>query len=432
MQAALETSPDFDEAVWKPFSAALYYESVHYGDPSTFERLAEKLKEYDRSGGTQWNRIIYLSIPPTIYQPTVSMLGKAGLGVEEAEGKGWSRIVIEKPFGRDLDTAMELDKSIHEYFRESQIYRIDHYLAKETVQNILMFRFANAIFEPVWNRRYVDHIRITTSETLGVEHRAGYYEQSGVLRDMFQNHMMQVLSMVTMEPPSLFEADRVRDEKVKVYRSLRPFPLDRLNDYLVLGQYGPGSIDEQEVPGYREEPGVNPQSLVPTYAAMKVYIDNWRWQGVPIYMISGKRLAEKRTEIVLEFKEIPHSMFRQTLGETISANCLILGVYPEERITLTFQTKNPGAKVHLRSVTMDFNYHQNYQGPILEAYEKVILDVMAGSQMLFWRQDGVELCWSFLTPILIECETCGDRARNLYPYPAGSWGPEEVSRILES
>jgi len=430
MRTALEHRSDFSEIKWQGFSEALFYQPIDYTELSSFTLLAEKLKEYDQIKGTHWNRILYLSIPPTLYQSTARMLGEAGLAEEAPDGEGWSRIVVEKPFGRDLETAMELDRAIHEYFREPQIYRIDHYLAKETVQNILMFRFANSIFEPLWNRRYIDYISITAAESLGVEHRAGYYEHSGVLRDMFQNHMMQLLAMVTMEPPSLFEADRVRDEKVKVYRSLRPFPLDKLNEYLVLGQYGQGSIAGKTVPGYRDEPGVNPQSLVPTYAAMKIFIDNWRWQGVPVYMISGKRLAEKRTEIVIQFKEIPHSMFRQTLGEHISANRLILGIYPEEKITLTFQTKNPGAKVCLRSVTMDFNYHQNYQGPILEAYEKVILDVMAGGHMLFWRQDGVELCWSFLTPILRECETCGDRARNLQLYSAGSWGPEAVKKLV--
>ncbi len=430
MRTALEQESNFSQARWLRFSDALFYQPIDYADYSSFSLLSKKLKEYDQAGGTNWNRIFYLSIPPTIYHSTIRMLGQAGLAEEGTDGKSWSRIVVEKPFGRDLETAMELDRAIHEYFREPQVYRIDHYLAKETVQNILMFRFANSIFEPVWNRRYIDYIRITAAESLGVEHRAGYYEQSGVLRDMFQNHMMQLLSMVTMEPPSLFEADRVRDEKVKVYRSFRPFPLDKLNDYLVLGQYNTGSINGESVPAYREEPGVDPQSLVPTYAAMKVFIDNWRWQGVPIYMISGKRLAEKRTEIVIQFKEVPHSMFRQTLGEHITANRLILGIYPEEKITLTFQTKNPGAKVCLRSVTMDFNYHQNYEGPILEAYEKVILDVMAGGHMLFWRQDGVELCWSFLTPILRECETCGDRAKNLHLYPSGSWGPDAVKKLL--
>jgi glucose-6-phosphate 1-dehydrogenase len=337
--------------------------------------------------------------------------------------------VVEKPFGRDLKSAMELDRTLHESFREEQIFRIDHYLAKETVQNILMLRFANSIFEPLWNRGFVDHVDITAAEALGVEHRAGYYEQAGVLRDMFQNHMMQLLALVAMEPPSLFEAERVLDEKAKVYRSLRPFPVDDLQGYLVLGQYGEGRVDGERVRAYRLEPGVSPDSLTPTFARMKVFVDNWRWQGIPFFLTSGKRLARKSTEIVIHFKEVPHSMFRRTLQEEIRPNRLILGIHPEENISLTFQTKSPGARVSLRSVTMDFHYHQNHGGPFLDAYEKVLLDCMLGDHMLFWRQDGVELCWAFLTPILMECETCSNRPEMLHPYESGSWGPAAAARL---
>jgi glucose-6-phosphate 1-dehydrogenase len=331
--------------------------------------------------------------------------------------------VAEKPFGKDLQTAVDLNRSIREYFQEHQIFRIDHYMAKETVQNILMFRFANSIFEPIWNRRYIEHVSIIASETLGVEHRAGYYEQAGILRDMFQNHMMQLLALTAMEPPSLFEPDRVRDERVKVFRSLRPFPVEKLNEHIILGQYGSGKIDGKPVPAYREEPGVNPDSLIPTFARMKVYIDNWRWQGVPFFITSGKRLAKKTTQIAIQFKEVPHSMFRQTIDGAITANRLILGISPDEKITLTFQTKNPGAQMCLRSVTMDFLYHKNYTGPKLDAYEKVLIDCMLGDQMLFWRQDGVEHCWSFLTPVLSECETCDSRVEMLHIYESGGRGP---------
>lgn len=431
MKKALDEGGKVDQARWESFAKRFSYRSIEYEDLPSYFNLATFLRSQDSEYGTGGNRIFYLAIPPTLYETTARMFGRAGLSGEGKEGNGWSRIVVEKPFGRDLKTAIALDAVLHQYFEEHQIFRIDHYLAKETVQNILMFRFANAIFEPLWNRRYVDHVSITAAETLGVEHRAGYYEQSGVLRDMFQNHMMQLLALTALEPPSRFEADTVRDEKAKLFRALRPFPVEHLEDFIVLGQYGPGTIDGRDVSAYRDEPGVNPDSLVPTYAMMKVHVDNWRWQGVPFYLCSGKRLTKKLTEVVIQFKEVPHSMFRRTLGEQITANRVSLVIYPDERITLTFQTKNPGARVRLRSVTMDFHYHQGYGGPALEAYDKVLLDVMLGDQTLFWRQDGVALCWSFLTPVLEGCETCGNRAEMLLPYRAGSWGPDAVENLMK-
>jgi glucose-6-phosphate 1-dehydrogenase len=429
MKKALDEGGRVDQDQWESFAGRLSYRSIEYDDLPSYLNLATFLRSKDREYGTGENRIFYLAIPPTLYETAVRMLGRAGLSEEGKEGNGWARIVVEKPFGQDLKTATALDGVLHQYFGERQIFRIDHYLAKETVQNILMFRFANAIFEPLWNRGYIDHVSITAAETLGVERRAGYYEQTGVLRDMFQNHMMQLLALTALEPPSRFDADRVRDEKAKLFRALRPFPVERLKDFIVLGQYGSGTIGGRDVPAYRDEPGVNPDSLVPTFAMMKIHVDNWRWQGVPFYLCSGKRLAKKLTEVVIQFKEVPHSMFRRTLGEQIAANRVSLGIYPDERITLTFQTKNPGARVRVRSVTMDFHYHQGYEGPSLEAYDKVLLDVMLGDQTLFWRQDGVELCWSFLTPILEGCETCGNRAEMLLPYEAGSWGPDAVKNL---
>jgi glucose-6-phosphate 1-dehydrogenase len=332
---------------------------------------------------------------------------------------------VEKPFGHDLATAVELDRSLHESFLEEQVFRIDHYLAKETVQNVLIFRFANAIFEPVWNRRYMQHVHILAAETLGVEHRAGYYDQAGVLRDMFQNHMMQLLALTAMEPPPRFETDWVMDEKTKVFRALRPFPVESPYENLVLGQYVSGFADGRPVPGYREEPGVRGDSLTPTFASMKLHIDNWRWQGVPFYLTSGKRMGRKVTEIAIQFREVPHSIFRNILGEEVEANRLTLGIYPEEKISLVFQTKNPGAALRLRSVTMDFHYGQNYSGPVLDAYEKVLIDCIRGDRMLFWRQDGVELSWSFLSPILERCEECENRRQMLHFYEAGTMGPQE-------
>jgi glucose-6-phosphate 1-dehydrogenase len=422
---------DSERSRWRQFAQSIHYQPITYDAYDAYVQFADRLRALDQSQQTRGNRIFYLALPPSLYKPVARMLGRAGLSSEEGQDNGWSRLVVEKPFGRDLDTAVDLDRGIHEYFREHQVFRIDHYLAKETVQSILMFRFANAIFEPIWNRRYIDHVAIRATETLGVEHRAGYYEQSGVLRDMFQNHMMQLLALTAMEPPSVFEADRVRDERVKVFGALRPFPVDNLHDYIVLGQYGRGTVAGQSVPAYREETDVDPNSLTPTYACMKVFVDNWRWQGVPFLLTSGKRLAKKISEIAIQFKEIPHSMFRTVIGENITRNRLRLGIYPDEKMTLTFQTKQPGARVCLRSVAMDFNYYQDAREPVLDAYEKVLLDCMLGDQMLFWRQDAVERCWSFLTPILDSCETCSDRSEMLHTYEAGSWGPKAAEQLLK-
>jgi glucose-6-phosphate 1-dehydrogenase len=418
-----------DRAKWKLFSKKLYYQTLEYNDPAGFITLSDLLTKIDRKHQTKGNRIFYLALPPNLYPTLANMLGQAGLGRENTSGLGWSRLVVEKPFGRDLKTAIDLDQSIHQNFREHQVFRIDHYLAKETVQNILMFRFANTIFEPIWNRRYIKSVKIMATETLGIEHRAGYYEQSGVLRDMFQNHMMQLLALTAMEPPSVFEADRVRDERVKVFRSLRPFPVSNIEDFLVLGQYHAGTIEGQKVPAYHQETKVDNESITPTYACMKVFIDNWRWQGVPFLLISGKRLAQKVTQISIQFREVPHSMFRQVLGETIHSNHLTIGIYPEEKISLTFQTKTPGTQPCLRKVTMDFFYHQKEKSIISDAYEKVLLDCMLGDQMLFWRQDAVELCWSFLTPIIAECERCREPLP-LHRYPSGSWGPQAAQAMI--
>jgi len=431
MRRSVEEEPGREPRDWEHLSERLFYHPVSYDDRESFSSLKSFLDELDTTFATRGNRIFYLAVPPSAYPTIAHQLGDTGLAREDPERKNWVRFVVEKPFGSDLASARELDQALHASFAEHQIFRIDHYLAKETVQNILMLRFANSIFEPIWNRRYIDSVTITAAEQLGVEHRAGYYDSYGVLRDMFQNHMMQLLALCAMEPPSIFEAERVRDEKTKVYRCLRPFPTSELDSYLVLGQYGPGRINGKEVRGYKEEPKVDPETLTPTFASMKVFLDNWRWQGVPFYLTSGKRLAEKRTEIKVQFKHVPSSMFRGVLGEDISANRLTLGIQPREEIHLSFQTKVPGPKVCLRTVRMHFDYNQGYTGPILEAYEKVLLDCLLGDQTLFWRQDGVELCWGFLTPILIECD-CPDQGKRLHTYEAGSWGPEAVKNLLPS
>lgn len=406
---------------WERLAARLTYRRIAYDDPASFTALAADLDALADARGLGRNRIFYLAVPPTAYEAIAVGLAKAGLAEETG---GFSRLVIEKPFGRDLASARVLEAALHTRFREQQIFRIDHYLAKETVQNILMLRFANAIFEPLWNRRYVEHVSILAGEAIGVEHRAAYYDHFGVLRDMFQNHMMQLLALCAMEPPSLFEADLVRDEKTKVFRALRPLPPQELDRALVLGQYAAGRVGGKAVPAYRDEPGVAADSSTPTFAALRIHLDNWRWQGVPFTLISGKRLPAKRTEIAVAFRPVPFSMFRNVLGEHIQANKLILRIQPDEQVSLTFQAKSPGPMC-LRPVTMNFNYYQDYHGPALVAYAKVLLDCLLGDQTLFWRQDGVELSWKFLAPML-------ETPQRLSPYAAGTWGPAQAAGLLSA
>jgi glucose-6-phosphate 1-dehydrogenase len=419
----LARQPLLDRSTLQKFIEHFFYQELLYDDQEGYSRLAATLASLDRQNGTGGNRIFYLAVPPEIYPVIGKILGQAGLSREKENGKGFSRIVVEKPFGRDLESAVALDEILHASFAEHQIFRIDHYLAKETVQNILMFRFANAIFEPVWNRSYVDYIGILAAEKLGVEHRAGYYEQSGVIRDMFQNHMMQLLALTAMEPPSVFFPDRVQDEKVKVFRALKPFTESSPEENLILGQYAAGKIDGSPVSAYRDEEGVAPGTLTPTFAMLRLFIDNWRWHGVPFYIASGKRMAEKITRIVIQFKEVPNSIFRYLLGESIHANRLVLSIYPQEEIHLTFQAKVPGTRICMQTVTMQFAY--GWKMPVLDAYAKVLVDCIEGDHMLFWRRDGVEQTWSFLDPVLVGCEDCSAREELLHPYTAGSWGPAE-------
>jgi len=402
------------------FLSRVHYHPVNFHEPASFDLFADRIDNIEQKRGLSGNRLIYFALPPSLYAHAAELVGGSKL-CEPKQGK-WIRLVVEKPFGQDLESAQELDAVLHRFFKEEQIFRIDHYLAKETVQNILIFRFANSIFEPLWNRRYIDYVDIIAAESIGIGKRASYYEQAGVLRDMFQNHMMQLLALIAMEPPASFEASTVRSEKVKIFQALRPIPLDKIDNFLKLGQYGAGIVDGKAVPGYREEPGVAPDSKVPTYAAMKIFLDNWRWQGVPFYVTSGKRLPKKITQIAIQFKEVPHSMFRNILGEHIMANRLVIAIAPEEKISLTFQTKAPGPKICLHSVTMDFSYEGLSNKPMLDAYEKVLIDCIQGDQMLFWHQEGVEKCWAFLTPVLKRIET-PDMPIPLHIYKAGTWGP---------
>ncbi len=424
MKKAVETHGDEDMSLWPEMEKRLHYRPIQYDSQDSFNALADFLHDLSKTANLGGNKLFYLAVPPTVYEAIACNLGAAGLAAQDV---GYSRIIIEKPFGHDLESARQLENDLHGHFEERQIFRIDHYLAKDTVQNILMLRFANAIFEPLWNRRYIQHVRITAAESLGVGSRAGYYDAAGVLRDMFQNHMMQLLALCAMEPPSLFESERVRDEKNKVYRSLRPFPLDKLDDHLVLGRYGGGMVDGKMVPGYLEEKGVAPDSRTPTFACMKVYIDNWRWQGVPFYISSGKRMTEKRTEIAVKYKSVPFSMFRNTLGETIEPNRLIMRIQPREEVNLTFQAKIPGPMC-LRTVSMNFDYAQGYSGVVFDAYAKSLLDCMLGDHTLFWRQDSVELSWEFLTPVIEACERQGSQVP-IHMYDPGTLGPLAVDKF---
>lgn len=429
-RAAMETAvrdarpEEFSPAIWDEFSGRLYYQQGRFDTAGFYDSLGTRISELERMHETCGNRVFYLAIPPTVYETVIDGLGEAGLSNDDA---GFVHISIEKPFGHDLESSHRLNAAIRKRFREVQVYRMDHYLAKENVQNILMFRFANSIFEPLWNYRYIDHVQITVSETLGVEHRAGYYEKSGVLRDMIQSHLLQLLALTAMEPPSEFMADRVRDEKVKVFRSIRPFPLDRLDEHIVVGQYGPGEIDGVPVPGYMDEPGVAPGSTTPTYAALKFNIDNWRWRGVPFYLRSGKRLAGRKAEIAIRFKRVPHLMLSNVLSDSVEPNTLVMRIQPDEGISLLFQTKQPDSKVCLRPVLMDFSYKST---AILDAYERVLLDCMGGDQMLFVREDGEERKWELMSPVIEKLESQPE-GKPLLVYEAGSDGPAEAAALIE-
>ncbi len=419
---------DHDDAAWADFASRLYYISFDFNDPESYgTHLKETLLPLEKKHGTAGNRVFYLAIPPTVFETVFVNLDGAGLS--DIQENGYPYVVIEKPFGRDLESARRLNRVLGACFEERQTFRIDHYIAKETVQNMLMFRFANSIFEPLWNRSFINHVQITVAETLGVEHRAAYYEEAGVIRDMFQSHIFQLLAVTAMEPPVAFEADAVTDEKLKVLRSIKPFPLDRINDFVVLGQYGKGNIDNQPVVSYRDEPGISPASTTPTYAAMKVLVDNWRWNGVPFYLRSGKRLKSRKSEIAIHFKAVPHLMFAGVMQDLIDPNTLVFRVQPDEGIGLTFQTKKPGSRVCLNPepVSMDFSYGST---GVLDAYEWVLLDCMLGDRMLFLTEEGVEQTWALLTPLLERLETPG--AIQGFPnYAAGSEGPREAEELIQ-
>ncbi len=405
------------------------YLSGDYTDPALYSELSAQLSLFDVRFDTDANHLFYLATPPSLYTEISCRLGASGLA-QEKEKSGYAHIIFEKPFGHDLDSARDLDQQLRNVFREHQIYRIDHYLGKETVQNILMFRFANTIFEPIWNRSYIDHIQITVAESLGVEHRAGYYEHAGLLRDMFQNHMMQMLALVAMEPPASFQADRVRDERIKLLRSIQRFETARdVKEQIVRGQYSAGMIGGTQVPGYREEPGVAPNSMTETYVAARLLIDNWRWQGVPFYLRSGKRLGKKLSEIVIVFKNVPHSLFSPLKASDLAPNMLVFSVQPEEGIALKIQIKMPGPKLCMQPLFMNFRYKDHLKEEPPEAYQRLLLDCIVGDQTLFWRYDEVETAWAFWGPVL----NVWEQERGTIPlehYEAGTWGPGSSHVLL--
>jgi len=413
--------------IWQRLVKKLYYHPGSGQDPQAYETLKLLFDEISESHKTGGNGVFYLATPPSLFGPIVHHLGDCGLA-REKEGEFYRRVVIEKPFGRDMESAEALNRSITSVLQEAQIYRIDHYLGKETVQNIMVFRFSNGIFEPIWNRSYIDSVQITVAETLGVEGRGAYYESSGALRDMVPNHLFQLLSMIAMEPPNSFDSEDVRDEKYKVVKAINGLtPEDVLRD-TVRGQYGEGLVQGKRVPGYRQEDAVSPTSTTDTFAAMKFTIDNWRWAGVPFYLRTGKRLASRITEVAIQFRDVPSQLFRETGISRLAPNRLIIQIQPEERISIQFEAKVPGPSLEIRDVQMDFDYRNHFGEIPSTGYETLIYDCMNGDATLFQRGDHVECAWAVIQPVLDVWAAL--RPRDFPNYPAGSWGPRESDALL--
>ena len=412
---------------WKKFVSSCYYVSGDFNDAATFAAVRDKLETIrteQHIPGT--DTIFNLAITPTLFGKAVAQLGEAGLLKEAPDG--YRRVIIEKPFGRDLDTARQLNADLRKYLSEAQIFRIDHYLGKETVQNIMVFRFANMIFEPNWNRRYVDSVQITVAESLGVENRGAYLDHYGVLRDMVQNHMLSVLSLIAMEPPGTMSGDAVRNEKVKVLDAIRPMKPEEVIENAVRGQYGPGFIDGKPVPGYREEPSVNPLSNTETYAALRLFVENWRWADVPFYLRTGKRLAKHITQVVIRFKRTPLMLFGEKVRSEAGPNALILNIQPEESISIMIRAKRPGPSIVVESIPLDFNYSQIGEQSPATGYETLLHDCMVGDMTLFHREDSVDASWRIVNPILDLWNALPPR--DFPDYEAGSWGPEAADKLL--
>jgi glucose-6-phosphate 1-dehydrogenase len=425
VQQFLEHAP-FDESVWESFQKGLYYVTGDLQDPACYDALSKKLAEVEKDHQTAGNALFYLSTQPSFYAGVVQRLGAHNLN----HGKGWRRVIIEKPFGHDLESARQLNKDIQGVFHETDIYRIDHYLGKETVQNILAFRFGNGIFEPLWNRRYINHVQITAAESIGVEGRGAYYQEAGALRDMIQNHLLQVMATVTMEPPTVYDADNVRDERAKLLRSVRIMKPEEVPLYAVAGQYGPAKVGGEDMPGFRQEHGVNPEAQTDTYAAATFFVDNWRWAGVPLYIRSGKRLPKRVTDIAIQFNAAPLSLFRQDTKSGLMMprpNLLILRIQPEEGISLRFLSKSPGSGMRVRPVSMDFNYGSSFGERSPTAYETLLVDAMAGDATLYTRQDMVDASWQVVQPIL---DSWANQKFEFPNYAAGTWGPKASDEML--
>jgi glucose-6-phosphate 1-dehydrogenase len=414
-------SRPIDEDVWRSFAERLFYVSVRAEDG--YDDLRRRLDQLDRDRGTEGDRLFYLATPPAAYAGIVRSIGRHDL----RGSAGWARIVIEKPFGRDLATASALSQTLHEVFAEDEIFRIDHYLGKETVQNVLVLRFANSIFEPVWDRRYVDHVQITVAETLGVEERTEYYDRAGAMRDVVQNHLLQLMALVAMEPPVAFDANAVRDEKVKVLRATRPIREDEVAQRAVRGQYGSGFIEGEPVRGYHDLAEIPPESRTETFVGLKLFVDSWRWEGTPFYLRHGKRLPKRATEIAVQFRAVPHQLFSEGAREGLEPNTLVVRIQPEEGISLKFGAKVPVQGIRIRSVAMDFVYGASFLVDAPDAYETLILDALRGDATLFTRQDEVEEQWRLVDPVLAAWREAADPTP---AYAAGTWGPTEADLFM--
>ena len=416
-----------DDVAWAELAKRITYQQLDFGEDAGFDRLSERLDALDAERGTAGNRLFYLATQPSQVTEIVRQLGRVGLD-HELRGSGWRRVVIEKPFGRDFESARHLNHEVSKVFRESQVYRIDHYLGKETVRNLLVFRFGNGIFEPVWNRSYVDHVQITVAESIGVESRGAFYEETGASRDILQNHLLQLMTLVAMEPPSSFHADALRDQKLQVLRAITTPDAEHIRRDIVRGQYGPGWIGGVATPGYREEPEVDPESETETYVAGRFTIDDWRWSGVPFYLRAGKRLPKRATEIAIQFKEVPLPLFRESTGDP-APNVLAMRIQPDEGIMLRFAAKVPGLGLDVRTVNMDFDYGTSFTVDSPDAYETLILDALLGDASLFTRADEVEAAWAVATPII---EGWAAMAAPHFPnYAAGAWGPDAADELME-